>query len=104
MPHIEIWESKPQWHTAPVGERTRVIQTLTQLVREHGERLETSGPYLHCLGRGCSLIWDVRVDHASELKTQYEGFLARYFEPLMSGTAGHLTAKDYFERMSRNKS
>ncbi len=101
MPHVEIWQSKPQWQTATVGERNHVIQTLTQLVREHGERIETSGPYLHYAGRACSLIWDVKPERAHELQTQYENLLAAYFEPLMSGTAGQLTAKDYFDRMSR---
>ena len=101
MPHIEIWQSKQRWHTAPAGERDRVIKTLAHIVRDHGEEIETSGPYLHCVGKSCWLIWDVRDESATVLRPRFESLLAAYFEPLMTGAAGQLTAKDYYERMSR---
>ena len=103
MPHVEIWKTKPQWHTAGDKERDRVIQALTQLVRQHSERIETSGPYLKYVEPAYLLIWDVRPERAVELQAPYDNLLSAYFQRLMSGTAGQLTARDYFDGMSRRR-
>jgi hypothetical protein len=99
MPHVEIWASKPRWHIATIEERNRILKQLTGLVRAHAEDTRTCGPFLYCGDRGCSLIWDVRAEHAQALKVQYK-FLEPYFEPVMFGSAEGLTALDYRDRIA----
>ncbi len=101
MPYVEIWKSRPAWTDLARDRRIYVLQSLTRLVRANAERTDdTCGPYLHCKLDDCLLIWDVRADHAEPLKSEYEKLLADYFEPLMFGTAGQFTAKDYVDRLA----
>jgi hypothetical protein len=100
MPHVEIWKSKPSWHSAAREERSGIIQRLNGLVHENADQIETCGPYLLPDSRGYTLIWHVETERAQQVKALFEKLLASYFEPLMFGSAGQLTAKDYYERMS----
>ncbi len=99
MAHIEIWKSKPEWQRASQVERARVLAQLSQLIRKHAENNQ-SGPFLHCRGTECTLIWEVRPSRAARLRAEYQKIsLDLYFEPEMYGGAGGLTAKDFFSKL-----
>ncbi len=102
MLHIEIWRAKPKWHQSLPEERTRTVEALKRLVSEPGaQRNEEYGPLLYCNARECLLIWNVPSERAEPLRIEYKKFLTDYFEPLMYGSAGEFTAKDYMNVFQR---
>ncbi len=104
MPYIEIWKSKPSWDNAPLEKRIETIRALTELVKANAERTDGNiGPFLPCTDTGCALVWEVRVERAEALKGTYQRILGDLFEPLMFGSQGGLTAKDYADRLLGKK-
>ena len=102
MPDVALWKSKPKWRATPKREQDQVVENLRALVSRHIEPDDTSaGPYVHHEDDGWLLIWHVKPEYAEQLRADYERILGLYFEPLMYGTAENLTARDYYEGLSK---
>lgn len=103
MPHTEIWRCRTAWHATTPQTRQRILQKLGQLVRAHAASHDDCGPFLTPHGDSYLLFWSVQAEYADQLRGAYARLnLDKYFEPLMYGTAGNLSARDYLERFSNH--